>query len=59
MINCQVDPVSGDDRDFRKMDTAGQRMGFEKAAASAVADIFIRPPLITVLLLFYDNILLI
>ena len=31
----QVDPVSGDDRDFRKMDTAGQRMGFEKAAASA------------------------
>ena len=21
----QVDPVSGDDRDFRKMDTAGQR----------------------------------
>ena len=25
----------GDDRDFRKMDTAGQRMGFEKAAASA------------------------
>ena len=30
----QVDPVLEDDSDFKKTDTAGQRMGFEKAAAS-------------------------
>ena len=30
----QVDPVLEDDSDFKKTDTAGRRMGFEKAAAS-------------------------
>ena len=31
----QVDPVFDEDTEFKKMDTAGQRMGFEKAAAAA------------------------
>ena len=31
----EVDHVIEEDQDFRKMDTAGQRMGFEKAAAAA------------------------
>ena len=30
----QVDPVLENDSDFKTMDTAGQRMGFEKAAAA-------------------------
>ncbi len=31
----EVNHVIGEDEDFRKMDTAGQKTGFEKAAASA------------------------
>ena len=31
----EVDHVIGEDEDFKKMDTAGRRQGFEKAAASA------------------------
>lgn len=31
----EVNHVIGEDSDFKKMDTAGQRQGFEKAAASA------------------------
>ena len=31
----EVDHVIGEDEDFKKMDTAGRRMGFEKAAAAA------------------------
>ena len=30
----EVNHVIDEDEDFKKMDTAGQRMGFEKAAAS-------------------------
>ena len=31
----EVDHVIGEDEDFKKMDTAGRRQGFEKAAVSA------------------------